>query len=123
MTKQKLAEETIRERNKEILALLDAIKLHNGKIIVKSKGRNKGSTFIIRLYINNFIEMNYSKNFLIYICRIIFFRKKAIILEKNEFLINHLTKLLNYLTGDYLNYDILFYSKEKYESVKKSYSE
>ena len=30
----------------------EIVKLHNGEIIVKSKGRNKGSTFIIRLPIN-----------------------------------------------------------------------
>ena len=28
------------------------VKLHNGEIIVKSKGRNKGSTFIVRLHLN-----------------------------------------------------------------------
>ncbi len=69
------------------------------------------------------IEMNYSEKFLIYICRIIFFRKKAIILKKDDFLNNLLTKLLNYLTEDSFNYDILFYSKEKYKSLKKSYSD
>ena len=58
-----------------------------------------------------------------YIFRIIFFRKKTIILEKDEFIISHLTNLLNYLTEDSFNYDIIFYSKEKYETVKSSYKE
>ena len=69
------------------------------------------------------IEMNFTVDFLMYIFRIIFFRKKAIILEKDEFIINHLTNLLNYLTEDSFNYDILFYSKEKYETVKSNYKE
>ncbi len=69
------------------------------------------------------IEMNYSENFFIYICRIILFRKKTIILEKDDFLINKLTKFLDYLTEDSFNYDILFYSKEKYKTIKKSYKD
>ncbi len=69
------------------------------------------------------IEMNFTMNFLKYIFRIIFFRKKAIILENDDFSINNLTNLLNYLTEDSFNYDILFYSKEKYETVKKSYKD
>ncbi len=67
------------------------------------------------------IEMSYSRDFFIYIIRIIFFRKKAIILENDNDLITNLTNLLNYLTEDSFNYDIFFYSKEKYNHVRKSY--
>ncbi len=67
--------------------------------------------------------MNYSVNFLIYICRVIFFRKKAIILEKDNSLINQLRKLFDYLTEDSFNYDIRFISKEDYEPLRKFYKE
>ncbi len=67
--------------------------------------------------------MNFTTDLLKYIFRIIFFRKKAIILENDDFLINNLANLLNYLTEDSFNYDILFYSKEKYQTVKKSYKD
>ncbi len=69
------------------------------------------------------IEMNFSMDFLKYIFRIIFFKKKTIVLEKDEFIISHLMNLLNYLTEDSFNFDILFYSKKKYQNVKKSYKD
>ena len=69
------------------------------------------------------IEMNFTFDFLMYIFRIIFFRKKTIILENDNLLINHLTNLLEYLTEDSFNYYILFYSKKKYEAVKKSFKD
>ncbi len=71
----------------------------------------------------NLIEMNYSVNFLVYICRVIFFRKKSIILEKDNSLINQLKKLFDYLTEDSFNYDIRFISKEDYEPLRKFYKE
>ncbi len=62
------------------------------------------------------IEMNFTVDFLMYIFRIIFFKKKAIILEKDQSIINHLTNLMKYLTEDSFDYDIQFYSKEKYDT-------
>lgn len=69
------------------------------------------------------IYMNFTHEFLTYIFRVIFFRKKVIILESDNSLISHLKNFLNYVTEGSFVYESFFFSKDHYEVLKKNFKD